>query len=73
MYFDEKEKRFIAIVESNLKHFNKGRRKQLTVSYHVSGGNKADVQFNGKTIAAGLTMEQLHYFIFGFISGRDKK
>lgn len=73
MYFDENEKRYISIIESNLKHFNTGRRKRLDVHYYVAGGNRALVLFGGSTVAADLTIQETYYFVFGFIQGRENK
>ena len=73
MYFDEKEKRYIALIESNLKHFNTGRRKKLLISYYVSNGNKALILWGGATVAADLTIQEAHCFIWGFTRGREGK
>lgn len=70
MYFDESEKRYLALIESNLKCFNTGRRKRLIVQYYVSAGNRAIVIWDGVTVAADLTIREAHAFIWGFTSGR---
>lgn len=73
MNFNENEKRYISIIESNLKHFNQGRRKRLDVHYYIAGGNRALVLFAGSAVAADLTIQEAHYFVFGFIQGRENK
>ena len=73
MNFNENEKRYISIIESNLQFFNTGRRKKLLVQYYVSGGNKALILWGGVTIAADLTIQEAHCFIWGFTRGRDGK
>lgn len=73
MNYTEAEKRYISIIESNLKHFNTGRRKRLDVHYYVSDGNKALVLWGGVTVAADLTITETHCFVWGFTSGRERK
>lgn len=73
MNYTEAEKRYISIIESNLKHFNTGRRKRLIVQYYVAGGNRAVIIWAGSTIAADLTIQEAHCFIWGFTSGRKRK
>ena len=73
MNYNETEKRYISIIESNLKHFNTGRRKRLDVHFYIAGGNRALVLFGGSTVAADLTIQETYYFVFGFIQGRKNK
>lgn len=72
MSFTESEKRYISIIESNLQHFNTGRRKKLLIQYYISGGNRALVLWGGAPVAAELTIQEAHYFVWGFIKGRAK-
>lgn len=73
MNYTEAEKRYISIIESNLKHFNTGRRKRLDVHYYVSDGNRALILLAGSTVAANLTIQEAHCFVWGFIRGRENK
>lgn len=73
MNYTETEKRYISIIESNLKHFNTGRRKRLTIEYYISDGNRARVLWGDVCIAEYLSIENAHCFIWGFTSGRERK
>ena len=73
MNYTETEKRYIAIMENNAKHFNDGRRKKLMINYYVAGGNKVLVIYAGVTVAADLTIQEAHCFVWGFITGRESK
>lgn len=73
MNFNETEKRLVSIIESNLKHFNAGRRKRLAIEYYISGGNRARVLWGNVCVAEYLTIENAHCFIWGFSSGRERK
>ena len=73
MNFSETEKSYISIIESNLQFFNTGRRKKLTIDYYIDSGNRARVRWGRVTVAEHLTIEQAHYFLWGFTSGRERK
>ena len=73
MNFSETEKTYISLTDRNLQFFNTGRRKKLTVQYYVDGGNRATVKWGHVSVAVHLSIQEAHYFIWGFTSGRERK
>lgn len=58
MYLSEVEKTAKNIIESNIKHFNQGKRKnKLSVNYYISDGNKVDILKDNKMILCGVTFQ----------------
>ena len=73
MNFDQLERKYISLIESNLNHFNTARRKRLSVQYYVDLGNRARVLWGHVTVADFLTIQECHAFVWGFSSGRERR
>lgn len=71
MNFNEQEKMYQRLIENNLQFFNCARRKTLQVKYYVDEGNKARIEWGHVTIADGLTVQEAHFFVWGFTRGRE--
>ena len=70
MSYTETEKRYMSIIQSNISYFNTNHKDKLVVNYYVDNGNKADVEFNGKTVLCCIPIEGAFYAVAGIINSR---
>lgn len=58
MYLSEAEKTAKNIIDSNISHFNRNKRKnKLAVKYYISDGNKADILKDSKIILSCVSLQ----------------
>ncbi len=69
MNFDAQETKYKALTESNIEYYNRNKRQKITINFYVADGNRADVQHRGVFVVRALSMQKLHFFIFGYIQG----
>ena len=69
----EEEKRYLSVIESNLRFYNGSRRKKvISIHPYISDGNRLDVKLDDCTIASCLSIRDAHNFIFGIVAYADR-
>lgn len=64
----EYNKGALMVIEGNLQHFNKNKRKGIiTVEHYIAGGDQWQLLIDEKPILTFMSLDQLYYAVAGIV------